>query len=223
MVSIRKVLWWGATATAFAAVFASLRWVSQASAIRGSTQRPPDASHVPEAVPTASWWRQPAVAIPIMVSVVALVLAVASYWDQHQADLATTATATRADASLVSFWTGTQAPIVVEVQNLSTVPVQDLMFEFGFNPAHSQRVSYVNIPIDGVLPPCTEAEFKTSSWYPLDEDPLASPLYLFFTSENAQVWQLEFNGTLQKGAYPTDVTVDATYAFTDERTIGACS
>jgi hypothetical protein len=179
--------------------------------------------HRPPPQPVTPWWHQPAVIIPIIISMIAVLFTGATYWDQHQADQAAAAAADRSDASLVSFWTNTQGPTIVTIQNLSTVPIQSVMFEFAFDVfGKSRQTSYLNIPIDGVLPPCTQAEFNTASWYPLQQDPVTLPLALYFTSANGQVWQLSYYGALAPGTYPYDVTVQATYAFANVHSVGGC-
>lgn len=195
-------------------------WVTRPP--RCTARRSSPARRTPCPQPTPPWWRQPSVTIPIAISMIAVLFTAATYWDQHQADQEAAAVATRSDASLVSFWEGTQNPTVVYLQNRSAFPVQSIMIQFAFSPGASSRISYANIPIDGVLPPCTEAEFKTVLWPPLDEDPINLPLSLFFTSANGQVWQISDFGYLQESTYPNDVTVRATYALADMQTVGGC-
>jgi hypothetical protein len=89
------------------------------------------------AAKAAPWWRVPATAIPIAISVVALAISGASYWDLHQANrqlsaadrlqnaaaISAAAAAREADAKVVSYDPDPGNPKIVTVQNLGQQPI----------------------------------------------------------------------------------------------------
>jgi hypothetical protein len=214
---MRSVVRWGAAGILFAVLFASFRRMRSRVSARSD-------AHVRHAVaPMAAipWWRQPVVIIPIVISAFAAVTAGAAFWDQHKVYVATALASDRADASLVSFWTGVNTPTTVEIQNLSAVPMSSIWIEFLNASPQSSRLTYINAPVDGILLPCTRVQFDTTSWYPLRSGPFA--VALFFTDTNGQTWQLSVDdNSLSEGMDPSNPTLDATYQFASTQAVSGC-
>ena len=114
------------------------------------------------------FWTIAVTAVPILISVVALIVAVLSYQDQHSADIAAATASEAANANLVSFWTPNVHEVVVE--NLGQTPVFNVTLNFGdvlevisSSPPLSQlKISELGLPADiGTLPPCSVATINT--------------------------------------------------------------
>jgi hypothetical protein len=159
------------------------------------------------------WWRQPATAPQIFVSVLALVVAAASYWDQNHANALAAETATRADASAMSFWQAGNGDIVL--QNSALSPMQDVTLTMqigtfrslslpkgrpgeGTITTRGTKLRMVQVDI-GAVPPCTQEELLLTKDFPavggpgnfvaMVGDSIGLPPVLTFTDENGHTWR----------------------------------
>ena len=178
-------------------------------------------------------WTRTTVLVPIVVSVVAIVISVLAYVDQHHTDSATLAAAALAAeqqyARQVAFWVndGQGVPVpVLMVENLGSAPIANAELTLRITLPSTVPNAYAEQSFDlGVIPPCTiSSTVMTSLHGPFGESGASlystDPLFQFdswlnFTDSAGQSWQRNGDGSLRElasiAAMPAVVSLHSTY------------
>jgi hypothetical protein len=220
-----------------------LTWVKSEQNAASSSKGSASSSHASRAedpAPARSRagraWDIATVVAPIGISVIALVVAVLAYQDQHSANSSAAAANEKAYANLVSFWYaysnsyGYPDSNYLIIQNLGQAPLYQVYLVFTV-PAGATAPDSLKASIDslGVLPPCSVSrlDIRVASLNGkqalLPASKAFSSTALVFTDTNGVTWERAFSGVLRRGRAPTNFRAPPSQALIGTKHATGCA
>ena len=143
----------------------------------------------PEPKRATGWWIT--TAGPVVVSVLALVVAIFSLQDQHKAEQVSQAAAARTYASQVSFFQSPSGSSTFEIENSANAEINSVVL---------QRAPHGPLIRLGTLPPCKAFTVPSTVSLSATSQPV-----IYFRDVNGFGWELAIGGAAQPSVDPSAI------------------